>query len=240
MTTIKTTCSGCGDVHLTPGDIALELTSSSDEGVYTFTCPLCNEFQRRPANARVVSVLLATGVASRVIEDGPITEEEIARFAAALDAEPDPSRLLAGCPVPAPVAPRPRLRARSGGEYLPVAHASARRDHHHPARGPGRAGTTAPARGRPKDRSMVGGAPPGGPGAAQRPREGGRRAARAQTGPAAAARRAEERPRRGDQGRRRGGGGGQAPQVGRPRAEVGPHSGRRARRPRRDRREAAG
>ena len=96
MTTIKTTCSGCGDVHLTPGDIALELTSSTDEGVYTFTCPLCHEHQRRPANARVVSVLLATGVAYRMIEDGPITEDEIARFAAALDAEPDPFRLLAG------------------------------------------------------------------------------------------------------------------------------------------------
>ena len=96
MTTIKTTCSRCGDVHLTPGDLALELTSSSDEGTYMFTCPLCHQLQRRPANSRVVSVLLATGVAYRMTEDGPITEEEIARFAAALDAEPDPFRLLAG------------------------------------------------------------------------------------------------------------------------------------------------
>jgi protein tyrosine phosphatase (PTP) superfamily phosphohydrolase (DUF442 family) len=94
MTTIKTTCSRCGDVHLTPGDLALELAPSSDEGSYTFTCPVCEEFQRRPANARVVSVLLATGVKYQIVDDGPITEEEIRRFAAALDSEPDPFRLL--------------------------------------------------------------------------------------------------------------------------------------------------
>ncbi|HEX2155173.1 MAG TPA: hypothetical protein VHL52_14505 [Acidimicrobiia bacterium] len=96
MTTIKTTCSRCGDVHLTPRDLALELSASSDEGSYTFTCPVCHSTQRRPANARVVSVLMATGVSYHVVDDGPITEEEIERFAAFLDAEPDPFRLLAG------------------------------------------------------------------------------------------------------------------------------------------------
>lgn len=96
MTTIKTTCSRCGDVHLTPGDLALELAPSSDEGSYTFICPVCQEQQRRPANARVVSVLLATGVSYQISGDGPITEEEILRFAAALDTEPDPFRLLTG------------------------------------------------------------------------------------------------------------------------------------------------
>lgn len=96
MTTIKTTCSRCGDVHLTPKDLALELTPSSDEGSYRFTCPVCQELQRRPANARVVSVLLATGVSYHIVGEGPITEEEIERFARALETEPDPFRLLAG------------------------------------------------------------------------------------------------------------------------------------------------
>jgi hypothetical protein len=96
MTTIKTTCSRCGDVHLTPNDLALELTPSSDEGNYRFTCPVCQELQRRPANARVVSVLLATGVSYHILGDGPITEEEIERFALALETEPDPFRLLTG------------------------------------------------------------------------------------------------------------------------------------------------
>ncbi len=96
MTTIKTTCARCGDIHLTPADLALELNPSEDEGTYRFTCPTCSLLQRRPANARVVSVLLATGVAYEVINDNPITEEEIIRFATALAAEPDPFRLLAG------------------------------------------------------------------------------------------------------------------------------------------------
>lgn len=96
MTTIKTTCSRCGDVHLTPKDLALELTPSSDEGRYTFTCPVCQDTQHRPANARVVSVLLATGVSYQVVGAGPITEDEIQEFALALDAEPDPFRLLTG------------------------------------------------------------------------------------------------------------------------------------------------
>lgn len=96
MTTIKTTCSRCGDIHLTPGDLALELSPTSDEGTYRFTCPVCALLQRRPANARVVSVLMATGVSYQIINDFPITEDEIERFAAALDSEPDPFRLLAG------------------------------------------------------------------------------------------------------------------------------------------------
>jgi hypothetical protein len=44
----------------------------------------------------VVSVLLATGVTFEVINPDPITEREIAAFVAALEAESDPFRLLAG------------------------------------------------------------------------------------------------------------------------------------------------
>jgi hypothetical protein len=95
MTTIKTTCSRCGDVELTPGDLALELEPSEESGCYRFTCPTCGEVERRPANARVVSVLLATGVASEVIRPDPITETEIDRFVSALNQETDPFRLLA-------------------------------------------------------------------------------------------------------------------------------------------------
>jgi hypothetical protein len=43
-----------------------------------------------------VSVLLATGVTFEVLNPDPITEREIEAFAAALEAEPDPFRLLAG------------------------------------------------------------------------------------------------------------------------------------------------
>ncbi|HEX9762783.1 MAG: hypothetical protein WD269_05870 [Acidimicrobiia bacterium] len=96
MTTIKTTCTRCGDIHLTPDDVALELRPDGREGDYRFTCPSCTYQQRRPANSRVVSVLLATGVHFEVVNPYPITEDEIEAFAAALETEPDPLRLLAG------------------------------------------------------------------------------------------------------------------------------------------------
>jgi hypothetical protein len=96
MTTIKTTCTRCGDIHLTPRDVALELRPGGREGDYCFTCPSCTSEQRRPANSRVVSVLLATGVHFEVVNPDPITEQEIEAFMAALETEPDPLRLLAG------------------------------------------------------------------------------------------------------------------------------------------------
>jgi hypothetical protein len=96
MTTIKTTCSRCGDIHLTPDDVALELRPGGREGDYCFKCPTCTAEQRRPANSRVVSVLLATGVHFEVVDNHPITEDEIESFVAALESEPDPLRLLAG------------------------------------------------------------------------------------------------------------------------------------------------
>ncbi len=94
MTTIKTTCSMCGDVELKPADLVLELSPSEDEGTYRFTCPECSGLERRPANARVVSVLLATGVSYQIIRTDPITEDEIGQFVSALHNEKDPFRLL--------------------------------------------------------------------------------------------------------------------------------------------------
>ena len=86
MTTIRPTCALCGDVELIPTELSLELKAMSGTGSYVFDCPDCGDTQRRPANHRVVSILLATGVAYQVLDDsGPITEGEISRFAEDLD-----------------------------------------------------------------------------------------------------------------------------------------------------------
>lgn len=86
MTTIRTTCAICGDVELIPGELSLELTAIDGTGTYVFECPTCGDIQRRPANHRVVSILLATGVAYHVNDDtDAITPSEIARFAQELD-----------------------------------------------------------------------------------------------------------------------------------------------------------
>ncbi|MGZ5382796.1 MAG: hypothetical protein ACXW15_09455 [Acidimicrobiia bacterium] len=98
MTTIKTTCERCGDVELEPSDLALELDPTQDSGVYLFTCPNCIAVQRRPANPRVVNVLLATGVSYEVVThvpiEDPITEAEIDAFVSRLYSEEDLFRLL--------------------------------------------------------------------------------------------------------------------------------------------------
>jgi len=86
MTSIRTTCQRCGDVELTPADLALQLSPSTGEGTYLFDCPFCGDTQRRPAGHRVVSILLATGVSYDVFDDvSPITEDEIASFRSMID-----------------------------------------------------------------------------------------------------------------------------------------------------------
>ncbi len=96
MTTIRTTCSRCGDVELSTIDINLELTGTGHEGTYRFNCPSCQTIQYRPASHRVVSILLATGVAYEVVVDAtPITECEIGRFVAMLDQDDWFGRLVA-------------------------------------------------------------------------------------------------------------------------------------------------
>ena len=87
MTTIRTTCTTCGDVELTIDDVGLEMAAGSDEGRYRFDCPFCGMTQRRPASPRVVSVLLATGVGYDIVATAsPITEAEIEAAAAMVTA----------------------------------------------------------------------------------------------------------------------------------------------------------
>lgn len=94
MTTIKTTCKECGDVELAPRDLVLELDRTESKGSYRFACPECGDTQRRPANFRVVSALLATGVTFELKDLHPITEVEIDEFVFNLNREADPFRLL--------------------------------------------------------------------------------------------------------------------------------------------------
>jgi len=96
MTMIRTTCTTCGEVELIPGELTLELTALNGAGTYTFSCPTCGVDQKRPANHRVVSILLATGVGYEVLDDPDrITETEIRRFSAALETDDWADKLLA-------------------------------------------------------------------------------------------------------------------------------------------------
>ena len=62
MTTIKATCPTCGEVDLKAHDILLRIGSPSGVNSYGFTCPDCGDFVEKPADDRVVRLLLSGGV----------------------------------------------------------------------------------------------------------------------------------------------------------------------------------
>jgi hypothetical protein len=62
MTTIKTKCPTCGEVHMGPAGISLELPADADHGIYAFTCPECQAEVSKPASRKTVALLLAAGV----------------------------------------------------------------------------------------------------------------------------------------------------------------------------------
>lgn len=69
MTTIKATCPTCGEVGLTPDDIELRVDAAdSSASYYAFDCPSCRERVRKPADERVVKLLISGGVEALQLE----------------------------------------------------------------------------------------------------------------------------------------------------------------------------
>jgi hypothetical protein len=62
MTTIKATCPDCGEVDLTAEDILLRIGAVQDANTYGFSCPTCSTFVEKPADERVIRLLLSGGV----------------------------------------------------------------------------------------------------------------------------------------------------------------------------------
>jgi hypothetical protein len=76
MTTIKATCPTCGEVGLTPDDIELRVDDRGvEDAFYAFDCPACYENVRKPADDRVVQLLLSGGVEIRAIAATPVVPE---------------------------------------------------------------------------------------------------------------------------------------------------------------------
>ncbi len=73
MTTIKATCPTCGEVALTPDDIELRVDESgSDSSFYGFACPRCDADVRKPADERVVRLLVSGGVPALPVVAEPV------------------------------------------------------------------------------------------------------------------------------------------------------------------------
>ncbi len=78
MVTIKATCPACGEVSLGPDDIDLYVDRGDPDGsAYSFDCPHCRAHVRKPADDRVVRLLVSGGVHARR-ERRPRSPERVA------------------------------------------------------------------------------------------------------------------------------------------------------------------
>jgi hypothetical protein len=61
-TRIRANCEDCGDVELTIGDVEVQVCTTDNSGTYRFNCPVCDSDVVKPAEPRVVDLLVASGV----------------------------------------------------------------------------------------------------------------------------------------------------------------------------------
>jgi hypothetical protein len=62
MTTIRTTCPRCGEVDMGPEAILLSVARGGREGSYRFVCPVCADPVEKPADRKIVALLVSAGV----------------------------------------------------------------------------------------------------------------------------------------------------------------------------------
>jgi hypothetical protein len=69
MTTIRTTCPKCGAVEMGVEGVFLSLQNEGGEGCYRFLCPGCLATVEKPADRKIVALLLSVGVDVDGLED---------------------------------------------------------------------------------------------------------------------------------------------------------------------------
>ena len=62
VATVRASCPVCGDVELTTRDVKVQVCSATEEGTYSFLCPTCRLIVNKPAEARVIELLVSAGV----------------------------------------------------------------------------------------------------------------------------------------------------------------------------------
>ena len=62
MATVRASCPTCGDVELTTREVQVQMCSATEEGTYSFLCPACRLIVNKPAEQRVVELLVSAGV----------------------------------------------------------------------------------------------------------------------------------------------------------------------------------
>jgi hypothetical protein len=95
MPTIRATCGDCGDVELTTADVTVRVCLEDNSGSYVFRCPRCSMTVVKPAEPRIVDLLVASGVElstwqlpAELYEDRggePLTHDDLLDFHDLLD-----------------------------------------------------------------------------------------------------------------------------------------------------------
>ena len=90
VATIRASCPTCGDVELTTRDVTVQVCSNNNQGSYSFLCPQCLLAVSKPAEARIVDLLVSSGVRLTVWhlpaeleearEGDPITYDDLLEF----------------------------------------------------------------------------------------------------------------------------------------------------------------
>ncbi|MDQ6698115.1 MAG: hypothetical protein M3Z46_11735 [Actinomycetota bacterium] len=62
MATIRASCAECGDVELTTSDVEVRVCTEDNQGTYSFRCPRCALIIVKPAEPRIIELLVASGV----------------------------------------------------------------------------------------------------------------------------------------------------------------------------------
>jgi hypothetical protein len=62
VATIRASCPSCGDVELTTKDVSVQVCSANNQGSYSFLCPVCRLAVSKQAEARIVDLLVSSGV----------------------------------------------------------------------------------------------------------------------------------------------------------------------------------
>ena len=88
MADIRANCPSCGQVGMRAEAISLRIAGDGERGQYAFTCPDCSADVTRPADQKVVALLLAAGVSTNGAAAAP--EAPAAPSLAADDRNPCP------------------------------------------------------------------------------------------------------------------------------------------------------
>jgi len=107
QTRIRATCPSCGEVELAPPDVELKVCTTAEHSFYAFVCPDCLEMVTKPADERVVRLLVSGGVEAEFWEppaelleprSGPaLTWDDLLDLHLELESPDWWSRLVAAC-----------------------------------------------------------------------------------------------------------------------------------------------